>query len=92
MKKIILLVFLILVIIPVLVFIFKGQYIDLDSVRNNQLNNYLLVVAVIGCGIIFYLSQKQQPPIRSWRTLSAILGLALIVILYLGNSLSHFGF
>jgi membrane protein CcdC involved in cytochrome C biogenesis len=81
-----------LVILPVLIFIFKDNFIDFGSARNNQLNNILLFLAILGCGTIFYLDHKQHNTGGIWRTLSIVLGIILMILLYFGNSLSHFGF
>jgi len=52
------LIFLVLVILPIIIFIFKDGFIDLSSQENNQLNNVLLSIAIIGCGVIFYKNSR----------------------------------
>jgi len=86
------LLLLVLVILPVLIFIIKDNFIDFGPVKNNQLNNILLFLAILGCGIIFYLDHKLHNIKSIWRTLPIVLGIILMILLYFGNSLSHFGF
>ena len=86
------LIFLVLVILPIMVFIFKDSFISLGSQKNNQLNNVLLSIAVIGCGVIFYKNKKSENAKKIWYVIPVIIIVFMVLVLYIGNSISHFGF
>ena len=86
------LIFLVLVVLPVAMFVFQDSFLDLDSQDNNQLNNVLLSVAIIGCGVIFYKNKKLENAKNFWYVISITISILLISIIYIGNSISNFGF
>jgi hypothetical protein len=86
------LIFLVLVVLPIIIFIFRDSFVDLGSQGNNQLNNILLSISIVGCAIILYKNKKLENTKKIWYIIPTILVIVFLFILYVGNSISHIGF
>ena len=83
-------------ILPASFIFLNGFFADKDRASWNYANEDLvfqgaLMISILSCLIIAIINYSQQK-ISFWYTLSITTAIGLGLFLYLGNSLSHFGF
>jgi uncharacterized protein with PQ loop repeat len=88
--------FLFLVILPIIVLVSLSYFVNhkfLEIEINSlvTINQALLYLSVFGCIINIYLNYKSEFPRRIWYVVSTALGLAILILLYLGYIFSHSG-
>ncbi len=68
----------------------KNRY-SWNHVNENSVFLYTLLISIIFCVLIAFINYRQEK-LSIWYTLSITTGIGLALFLYLGTSLSHFGF
>lgn len=92
--KLILILF-ILVVLPLILAAVNFYSAEFDSWgynHRNQISNWMLVISVVGCLIIYRLSHRKAVGNNIWSTLSISLAVSLAIYWFIGNSISNFGF
>lgn len=84
------------VLLPVALMFFNGYLADKSKLSWNYINEDFvfqttLAISIILCGFVVIINHKQQK-ISFWYTLSITTAIALGFLLYIGTSLSNFGF
>ena len=84
-------------VIPILLSCINAQYSSISQFswgydRINTISISALLIAILGNLYIYWQNKKSIVPSRLWKTTSLILIVILAVYLYVGNSLSNFGF
>jgi len=84
-------------IVPVIVAFVNIQYSSLVNFswgydHINTISTLALLIAISGNIYIYRQNKKYQPVSKVWQFLCLFLIILLISLLYIGNSVSHFGF
>ncbi len=73
--------------------IFSNYYYFQWGYRHvNEISMAAFSLAILGNIYIYWQNRKNQPPSKIWGFASLFLVAILAVLLYIGNSISHFGF
>jgi hypothetical protein len=84
-------------IIPIIVAIINAEYSSLKNFswgydHINEVSMVAFSLAILGNIHIYWQNRKHQPSIKVWGFVSLFLIVILAFLLYIGNSISHFGF
>ena len=84
-------------IIPIIVAFINARYSSLKDFswgydHINEVSITALLLAILGNMYIYWQNKKYQPSSKVWRFISLFLIIILAILLYIGNSISHFGF
>jgi|GEM_PF-4843449 len=72
---------------------FSSYYLFQWGYRHiNEISTIALLIAILGNIYIYWQNKKYQPVNKVWQFTSLLLIIASILLLYAGNSISHFGF
>lgn len=96
-RKVNLVIFIFLVLLPVAVaicnsFLANSYPLSWFYDNVNTISFIALLISIVFCAVIIILNAKSNQPAGVWYVLPVITGLLLLIILYIGYSLSHFGF
>lgn len=91
-KKQLVVIFLLLIILPVALS-FANFYLSKSRDNVNTISLYLFILAIFGCFFVIYKNHSTKEKAFIWLdTLCVILALLLIAYLFIGYSISNFGF
>jgi len=85
------------VVVPLFLAFINSKYANLKDFpwgndHINEISMVALLIAILGNIFIYWKNKKYQPISKTWRFISLFLIAVLILFLYVGNSISHFGF
>src|SRR5579885_2636243 len=89
-------IFSILVILPLLFafinsYIAKNNVLSWSGINSNTVSYICIVISLMGCLITIYINNIFKTG-KFWLVFTSLVFIALIIYLYLGYSISHFGF
>lgn len=84
-------------VVPLLLAFINAEYSNLKNFawgndHVNEISIVALLTAIFGNIYIYWQNKKYQPISRTWQLISLSLIIASAFLLYVGNSISHFGF
>ena len=96
-RKANLVIFIFLVLLPAVValsnsFLAESHPLSWFYDNVNTISFIALLTSIVFCALIIILNAKSNQSVGVWYILPVITGLLLLILLYIGYSLSHFGF
>ena len=84
-------------VIPIILAFVNAKYSSLTNFswgndHINEISMLALGLAILGNIYIYWQNRKYQPPSKVWVAISLFLIVIFAILLYVGNSISHFGF
>lgn len=70
----------------------ENNKIRLNTSTVNQINLYIIGIAIFGCSLIALLNHKSEAPKSYWYSIPIALAIGLSFIFIAGYSISNFGF